>query len=868
MTTRGIAAPYTTTQERRNPWQISLLWRTAVRLTPQQGWDTLLLMVGAVGMAAWTLCQAAWAETPGLLSIIVWSSLAGLLLAKLRAPWPLLHLGGLAIGFAVVLWQGSSLIEDLSPADQVREMWARTSLWYDAATSGGISTDLLPFTLALLGAAWLLGYLSSWFLFRSTNVWVGLVLAGTAMLTILSFLPEGFEARLFHFMFLAMLLVARVTVLQRRGQWQRAGIGFGASSGWSALSSIAGISLVVLAVAATLPIGVYVSPLARDIWNAARSPVASLEDEFARLFSGIPSRKELHGRYFGTTLPFQGKIRFNGDTVIWDRSEQPSYWLSRTYSRYTSQGWIAGETKRLLVGVGPEATLPSRGERSKSALVTQRLQPTFSTFDLLTGGYLDWVSRDATVETLKPLVFEIDLLDDSRDAELPQDIQRLAQELRLALTPPPTTFVEASISRMLLPEDLTLTGVSRGDGASGGSGPVKIALARKEPMIPDVVSAKFTERLEANGTYEMRALISEATENDLRSAGTEYTGFLKDHYLQLPANLPQRVRDLAAVLTRGANTPMDKAQAIQGYLRGDTFQYSWDIEKPPGGADGVDFFLFESRKGYSDYFASAMAVMLRSAGVPARLAAGYAPGELDDESGLRAVKDTDSHGWVQVYFPGQGWTDFEPTPNWPLPAHSAPDDSASESDSPFSTGRTREYDCDSIFAEYGVLAYDEMYLLPEHLFDIALTCYEEDLGESAGPGQSSDDNLWSPATLLRLLVIAAAAVTGLWVMIWLMWTRGLAKATSIERLYTKMSRLGTLAGLGRRSYQTPMEYAMTLGNAIPAIAADAQKVAWAFATGRYGRQELRGEDLSDLKEAWSTVRGRLLARTLRRLVTV
>ena len=130
--------------------------------------------------------------------------------------------------------------------------------------------------------------------------------------------------------------------------------------------------------------------------------------------------------------------------------------------------------------------------------------------------------------------------------------------------------------------------------------------------------------------------------------------------------LPQRVRDLAESVTQGAETPLDKAQAIQEYLRGPDFTYSQEIEAPPVDADGVDHFLFDTQTGYSDYFASSMAVMLRAVGVPSRLAAGYAPGEYHEESGLRLIRDSDSHGWVQVYFPEYGWIDFEPTPAWPV----------------------------------------------------------------------------------------------------------------------------------------------------------------------------------------------------------
>jgi hypothetical protein len=834
------------------------------RLSPKQGWDTFVLLVAAVGVAALTVREADWVETPGLMRIVLLSCLAGLLLAKTRAPWPLMHLAGLAIGLVVVVWQGSTLIEGQSSADQIRELWNRLGAWYEAATTGGISTDLLPFTLVLLTFAWLLGYFSSWFLFRGTNVWVGLVLAGVAILTNLSFLPEDFETRtlplslrieflFFLFMFLAMLLVVRVGVVQRQDRWRRARFGSISGSRWMAVTATMVLSVVVLAVAAGLPLKVYVSKTAVSVWNIGRSPVAGLEDEFGRLFSGIASRKDVPGRFFGKTLPFQGRISFEGEVVIWVTTEHPSYWLSRTYDHYTSGGWIAGESKKQRLE--PGSTLPPQ-ESFKRVPALQRLDPTFDTVNLLSGGNLYWVSRGAEVETLAPLRFKIDLRDPSGDGQFPVDIQRLAGELRRILSASPSGFVESTISRML-PLDLVLVGVLPEGDAQGDLD--NVVLERKAPILPDVVSWKFVDRLQTYEGYTMRSFVSNAGDDDLRAAGISYSGFIRDMYLQTPPSLPRRVSDLAAELTRDAETAMDKALAIRGYLRGPNFKYSQDIDKPPRGADGVDYFLFETRVGYSDYFASAMAVMLRTVGVPARLAAGYSPGEPIDGSSRRVVRDSDSHGWTQVYFPGHGWIDFEPTPRWRalergvfVRAEDKEVDQVqggSESDSPVSD-RDSEVDCSRDGAtEPGSLFFEPECQIPRVTFS------QDALLE--GARQS-----W----VVLPAIAAIAVLAGLWLSGWLMWTRGLAKTSPAERAYTKMSRLGILAGIGRRAHQTPIGYATALGGAIPGIAAGAQAVAWAFAVGRYGGRESAEPELGDMNVVWKSIRWSLLGQAFRRLV--
>ena len=825
------------------------------RVTPKQGWDSFVLLVAAVGVVALTVRQAEWVETPGLVPIVAWSCLAGLAFSKVRGPWPLSFLAGLVLGLVVVVWQAASLIEGQPPADRVGELWTRLGAWYEAASTGGISTDLLPFTLGLLGVAWLLGYVSAWLLFRITHVWLGLVLAGIAMLTNLSFLPAGNEPRFFLFMLFAMLLVARVSSLQRHDQWRSAKFGMISISRSWAIPVAAGISVIVLAVASGLPLNVYVSYAAARVWNQARTPVASMENEFVRLFSGIPSRKDLSGRFFGKTLPFQGKISFGGDIVLLANSNHPSYWLSRTYSQYTSEGWIAGETRSRRAG--PESLPPPRQESFKREAVFQRLQPTSDTLTVLSGGNVDWINREAVVETLVPLEFEIDLRDPSNDGRLPEDIQGLARKLRSELSPPPTAFVESYIAKML-PLDLVLTDVSPKDDGATRTGLEKINLARKEPNLPDVVSWRLVDILKADDFYSMRSFVSRATDDDLRAAGTRYSGFVKDHYLQLPTTLPQRVRDLAIGLSQSAETPLDKALVIQDFLRGNNFDYSHDVERPPRGTDGVDHFLFETRTGYSDYFASSMAVLLRAVGVPARQAAGYAPGELD-ETGRRVVMDFDSHGWTQVYFPGHGWIDFEPTPIWPVPRRGgfSENESDSDIDAALSTGSPEcLQDPDLMIFECvdGDAQVPEVRSLQELL---------SDAGVSDRAAQDAPGNLNGLAVPIAIALVALA---GLPVLAWLILNSGLGKATPTERAYSKMSRLGTLAGIRRQSHQTPIEYAGLIGSAVPAIASRSQELAGAFAAGRYGGREPGDGELTDLRAAWRNVRSGLLSRALRRLV--
>jgi hypothetical protein len=160
--------------------------------------------------------------------------------------------------------------------------------------------------------------------------------------------------------------------------------------------------------------------------------------------------------------------------------------------------------------------------------------------------------------------------------------------------------------------------------------------------------------------YEITSWAPRVTGRELDAAGADYPADIRDKYLQLPDRLPQRVRDLAARLTAGATSPYDKAVRVQEYLRV-TYPYKFDVPAPPPDRDVVDYFLFEAPGGFCGYFASAMTVMLRSQGVPARMVAGFATGEWDGVTRKYRVPARAAHAWVEVYFPGYGWIEFEPT---------------------------------------------------------------------------------------------------------------------------------------------------------------------------------------------------------------
>ncbi|MFY9278940.1 MAG: transglutaminase domain-containing protein [Caldicoprobacterales bacterium] len=139
--------------------------------------------------------------------------------------------------------------------------------------------------------------------------------------------------------------------------------------------------------------------------------------------------------------------------------------------------------------------------------------------------------------------------------------------------------------------------------------------------------------------------------------------YIKENYTQLPDSLPNRVVDLAFSIVEDAHSPYDMVIRIQDYLR-ENYSYTLNTPHTPPDRDFVDYFLFDLEEGYCTYFASAMAVMLRSVGVPARYIEGFSMSShsYGHSSYIYNVRNSDAHAWVEVYFPNIGWLTFDPTP--------------------------------------------------------------------------------------------------------------------------------------------------------------------------------------------------------------
>jgi transglutaminase-like putative cysteine protease len=341
----------------------------------------------------------------------------------------------------------------------------------------------------------------------------------------------------------------------------------------------------------------------------------------------------------------------------------------------------------------------------------------------------------------------------------------------------------------------------------------------------------------AGDSYRVVSSIPTVGEAELRAAGADYPEAVVELYGQ-PPETTRRVRALARRLAPPRLAPYDRARAIERYLR--TLGYDLRVPAPPPERDGVDFFLFDSRQGYCDYFATAMAVLLRSAGVPARVASGYALGEPDGRGGW-IVRDLHVHSWVEVYFPRYGWVEFEPSPNRPVPDRAGglagPEGSAPSSAGP----------ADPLPPGPPPGAPDGAPT-PE----AAPEPGRADAAERAAP--------WSEAATPYLAgLLGLAGLAGL---ARLAWGHGIDGLPPAEAGYARMVRLARLLGRGPGPERTPAEFAAALARRHPGAGEAPRLLADAFVESRWaGRTPPVRPDA--LGAAWRRVRAAILTDLLR-----
>ena len=709
---------------------------------------TVFLMALLLMVVAWPIQSARWVENMPPLSLMSLGAVA-LVTAGTGLGWSWrLSLGlGAVVGVLLVAVSVVGMTPGGGIGDRIETLSDELVFWFEALGTDSIRGGAIEFVAFILAVFWGLGYFGGWLALRRRQGWPTVVGGGLVLSMALANLAVNSTFYLVMFVALSALLLLHLSSLRRQHGWQGRGLVYDRAIGLSHAGFILGFGLVVVAMISVVPALPW-TPLGA-VGERLESGINTLESEFGRLFSGLPSRADYRTITFGDETFFSGNPNLTADVLFTVGGTSSQYWRARTYSTYTSTGWTTSDASFASLEefpVGPE--MQRRREVSHSFSVDA------STDTLFSGG-------------------------EPRGHTMPSE------------------------------------GLSRSDA----------------PW--DVMQVRFSEGRQffprrRDLAYTATASVSTAAPNTLRSAGTDYPAWVTDTYLRLPDTLPGRVRGLAQGIASEPGNPYDKAIALRDFLL--NYAYNLDITAPPKDRDGVDFFLFDSQQGYCDYYASSLVVMLRTVGIPARYALGYAPGLFDGDRQTFHVRELNYHSWAEVYFPGYGWVTVEATPANALEFGGG----GAEPDLPSFPPGTGFGEEDFLDDETG----------------------SGDVPEPVGGAQGP---VATPMVILGLAGLVVLLVG----LAWYRWWWRLRALDLPSEIYAKMRRLATAAGMPPLASQTPREYGRYLAERMPERATAVTDIAEVYAFSRYGPRFLSLPDMQAIDYAWSSLRWALLRRLFR-----
>jgi transglutaminase-like putative cysteine protease len=748
-------------------------------------------------IATWAIGATGWTKGITMITFVgLGSILIGTMLARSILPWFLAHTFSLIIGLGWSFWVTSRLL----PAHYTwPERWSnladRLNMWYGLASQGGTSYDNLMFIFQMGVIVWLMGYLMIWFVFRSEKVWPAIVPGGLVLLINLYYAPKDITFWFILYLLVSLLLVIRFNLFGQEKVWRSEGTFFRPDISFDFLRDGFIFSALVIAFAWLTPPLVDVKTL--GLFDEFQGSWRDVQNEWNRMFADLNYRDRVAFDTFGASLKLGGPRRLTDEPVMDVQVDGIGrYWRAVVYDFYTGDGWLTRDEDKANIGPNESLSLPS------------------------------FAAREAVTQTF---TFYRDNATVLYAMSNPVNLDRSARVTFNALS-------NQEIANSSLP-------------AWPDSG---------QPWAEEITYVRSNATVDRGESYQVISLASRATAAELTAAGNDYPNWISERYLQLPDSITERTHELAREVTQSYDNNYAKAQAIERFLRAE-LKYNEALATPPPNVDKVDYILFEAKEAYCDYYASSMIVMLRSLGIPARLAAGFARGTYEAEVDSFHVLNKDAHSWVEVYFPEYGWIEFEPTAAQPTIIRP----NTAERDDAFASGfmpGNEDLQPDQFADRPDGSFFDEDASLGGSLpliFNIPFIGTQISLPR---PGGGS--------LLLTLSLIVASAAGGFW---WFRRNQDNCRANVFTR-YQGMVKMAGWMGVALRPWQTPFEHAAVLQRNLPAHSRDVEAITSEYVyqtfrnkngtepTGRRGYTSRRSYQSA---LAWNRLRPAMLKEALR-----
>lgn len=700
----------------------------------------------------------------------------------------------------------------------LRQLW----LWFNDAVSGDQPRyDDVAFVAFLSILFWYLGHNAAWHVFRVDRVWRVIIPTGMVIITN-QFYYQGdnsLDIYLIAFVVLSLLLLIRSHIETREYDWFIHRISFPNYVRRAFFYAGGALAIVLVIAAWSAPTGHDDKSLDRVKELLSGEKFNEWAELWNRLFSSLEAQGVATADYYGgDELQLSGAIQLGDQPVMYVQVPfgPRYYWRSTVYDSYDTADWRWRHIR------------------------TVRAYTDDAGLQLNSGTPLPGARR-----------------------EVNQTVTLLLRTSKLIYAAPqPVQFglpVEVELDCV---DDFQRDCVNEGREA-------------------DIAIVRARSTLRSGDSYTVTSSVSAASASALRQAGDNYPSWVLRLYLQGANNVSPRVRTLAAeiVAQAGAQTSYDKAKAIETWLR-TYIQYNESIPSPPRGSDPVEWFLFETRQGYCNYYATAMIMMLRSQGIPTRMAAGFAQGTWDPERSAFLVRERDAHTWVEVYFPGYGWVEFEPTadeapierqdeqqPMTVLPTVTPPPTPTPLPTATMTPGAPTE----ESGADATPTSPSESPFLPSTPTPTPTPAPTATVPPPPDPtriGGGTDSSILS--TILLVLGLIALIITGLIVaglfLIWYVEYRGLGGLNVIQRAYARMAIYARWLGLYLADTSTPDERRRTLVNSLPEGEMPINAITHAYIENRYGDpHRIEEDDFSAevANSAWQDARWVFIREKLR-----
>lgn len=858
------------------------------KLKLQEGWMTFLLLAGTILTVSGAIQRADWADDLTVLTPIALAGLIiGLALAKWRRlPWFLAHpLAAIAGGWLIV-----NRLEPSLPLPRDGHTWLnafnflaeRARAWYGATGTNQYADDYYLFLFGIAALVFLVAYASTWMVFRSRWLWPALLLPTIVLLVNLGYAPANVSSALVFFVIGAVLLIARFHIAEREEAWRRGGVAYPDSLGWRALWI--GIVVVMLTVGFGWGVPVAVSGKALDVvWSRVNTPWLRMESFVNARFGSLrgPGARGI-GTFaaFGDRFRLGGPLKLTQNPVLILQADRPSYLKVRSYDSFDGQGWSSNvDTTFVANNDGstfvPQVQLPANQDLSGPDLtqverreLTIRMLQTRGNALFITDQFVNTNQQSNVALSWTQYRNQSIDLNTTQIESLPPDLRQIAVLLRSAPGPLRNTDDQGNVLLIRTTPTPGPTPTRRAGGPTVTPLPtatpflptpapwerpiederaaLKTRLLNVRPVVKNGVAVRMivdgqvpnygdveavlgTIPLTPGATYKTTALSSTALAPELRDAGGDYPDWVKRRYLQLPASTSDRTRQLAKQLENGL-VPYDAAVTIQNWLR-ENVKYNESIPYPPTDRDLVDYLLYDLKQGYCVYYSTAMVVMLRSLGIPAREVVGFFSGEYNNDQAGYVYRESNAHAWVEVYFPKYGWIAFEPTASRPVferepapPPIDDPNGGATITGGAAGTGS-------------GDLPEDDL-LFP-----------------GIGPTGTLPQRPSRVVEIARIAVPVLALLIAILAFLWLSGFRGLSPS---GQFYARMTRSGRLAGVRPPPGTTPYEWARAVGDRVPDARRSLDQITDLYVRERYAGAEPTIQDLRLVRRAWLSFRGALL----------